>query len=377
MLSTTQFGEEMRRRGYDLFAGVPCSFLKDLINYAINTERYVAAANEGDAVAVAAGAWLGGRKSVVLMQNSGLTNATSPLTSLNAIFRLPVLGFVSLRGEPGMPDEPQHQLMGRITTQMLDLMEVRWEFLSSNQAEAMEQLARADEAIAREETFFFVVKKDTFDKVSLKAPSAAAAASAAKPARVRSRVGESPLRFAALQTIVTATGRDTLRLATTGYTGRELGTVEDSAQNLYQVGSMGCVGSLGLGLALARPDKDVVVIDGDGALLMRLGALPVIARYAPANLLHVVLDNQCYESTGKQEAVSTHVDFVELAAAAGCRRAVYLHDLAELEDCIRTWKREKGLTFACLRIAAGVRADLPRPALTPVQVKERFRRAAA
>ena len=373
MLSTQLFGDELKRRGYDFFAGVPCSFLQNLINYAINTGSYVAAANEGDAVATAAGAWLGGRKSVALMQNSGLTNATSPLTSLNAIFRLPVLGFVSLRGEPGIPDEPQHQLMGRITTQMLDLMEVRWEFLSADQAEAAQQLARADAAIEREETFFFVVKKDTFDKVSLGAQPTTSSAAATK--RRRSRAEAKPLRFEALQTIVTATGRDTLRLATTGYTGRELSTVEDSAQNLYQVGSMGCVGSLGLGLALARPDQDVVVIDGDGALLMRLGALPVIARYAPANLLHLVLDNQCYESTGKQATVSANVDFVELAAAAGCRRAVHLHDLAELEDCIRKWKQEKGLTFACLRIAAGVRADLPRPTLTPAQVKERFRRA--
>ncbi len=373
MLSTQFLGNELKRRGYDFFAGVPCSFLKSLINYAINTGSYVASANEGDAVATAAGAWLGGRKSIALMQNSGLTNATSPLTSLNAIFRLPVLGFVSLRGEAGVPDEPQHQLMGRITTRMLDLMEIRWEFLSTDQAEAEQQLARADAAIEREETFFFVVKKDTFDKVSLAARPAVSRHAVTK--RARSRDDARPLRFAALETIVTATGADTLRLATTGYTGRELGTVEDSVQNLYQVGSMGCVGSLGLGLAMARPDRDVVVIDGDGALLMRLGALPVIARYAPANLLHIVLDNQCYESTGKQATVSAGVDFVELAAASGCARALYLHDLADLDDCIRTWKREKGLTFACLRIAAGVREDLPRPALTPAQVKERFRRA--
>lgn len=375
MLSTQLFGEELKRRGYDFFAGVPCSFLKSLINYAINTGSYVASANEGDAVATAAGAWLGGRKSVALMQNSGLTNATSPLTSLNAIFKLPVLGFVSLRGEPGIPDEPQHQLMGQITTQMLDLMQVRWEFLATDQAGAAEQLARADAVVERGETFFFVVKKDTFDAVKLTAsPSGAAAAATI---RARTRADAQPLRFAALQTIVSATGPNTLRLATTGYTGRELGTVEDSAQNLYQVGSMGCVGSLGLGLAMARPDQDVVVIDGDGALLMRLGALPVMARYAPANLLHLVLDNQCYESTGKQATVAAGVDFVALAAASGCGRALYLHDLAELEDCIRTWKKEKGFTFACLRIAAGVKDDLPRPALTPAQVKDRFRRALA
>jgi len=372
MLSTQLFGDELKRRGYDFFAGVPCSFLQNLINYAINTGSYVAAANEGDAVAVAAGASLAGRKGVALMQNSGLTNATSPLTSLNAIFRLPVLGFVSLRGEPGEPDEPQHQLMGRITTQMLDLMEVRWEFLSNDQNEAAQQLARADAAVERDETFFFVVKKDTFDKVSLHPRPPTMAKNGIKIGR--SRDDAKPLRFQALKTTVAATGPDSLRLATTGYTGRELYTVGDSAQNLYQVGSMGCVGSLGLGLALARPDKDVVVIDGDGALLMRLGALAVIAQFAPPNLFHLVLDNQSYESTGNQATASSSVDFIDLAAAAGCRRSVYLHDLGDLDECLRAWKKEKGLTFACLKIATGVSENLARPAFTPVQVKERFRR---
>lgn len=373
MLDTQHFGEELKRRGYDFFAGVPCSFLKSLINYANNTGNYVAAANEGDAVAVAAGAYLGGRKSVVLMQNSGLTNATSPLTSLNAIFRIPVLGFVSLRGEIDVPDEPQHQLMGRITTKLLDLMEIRWEYLSSNQAEATQQLARADAVVERDETFFFVVKKDTFDKVDLigRRPSAVSD----RTIQCRTRAEAKPLRSDALQTIVAETGGGILRLATTGYTGRELCTINDSEQNLYQVGSMGCVGSLGLGLALARKDKAVVVIDGDGSLLMRLGALAVIASQNPPNLLHLVMDNQCYESTGGQATVSGSVDFVALASAAGFRRALHLHDLADLSECVRNWKQTRGLTFACLSISAGAQKDIARPTLTPSEVKARFRRA--
>ena len=373
MLSTEQFGADLRRRGYDFFAGVPCSFLKSLINYANNTGRYVAAANEGDAVAVAAGAYLGGRKSVVLMQNSGLTNATSPLTSLNAVFRIPVLGFVSLRGEPGVADEPQHQLMGRITTRMLELMEIRWEYLSPDPAEAAEQLARADAATERDETFFFVVRKDTFDAVPLtgRLPEPAGR----QEVRLRSRADAAPRRADALQTIVSHTGEDTLRLATTGFTGRELCTIADSERNLYQVGSMGCVGSLGLGLALARGDRDVVVIDGDGALLMRLGSLAVTARHRPRNLLHIVLDNESYESTGGQSTVAGNVDFAGLAAAAGFERAVHVHDLGELAEALSTWKRDKGLTFVCLRIAVGAPREIARPGLTPPEVKARFRGA--
>ncbi|HMG94091.1 MAG TPA: thiamine pyrophosphate-binding protein, partial [Chryseolinea sp.] len=137
MINTTTFGDELKRMGFEFYSGVPCSFLKSLINYAINECDYVMAANEGDAVAIASGAKLGGKKSVVLMQNSGLTNATSPLTSLNYTFKLPVLGFVSLRGEPGLKDEPQHELMGQITEKMLSLMEVKWAYLSGEIEEVL------------------------------------------------------------------------------------------------------------------------------------------------------------------------------------------------------------------------------------------------
>ncbi len=168
MLQTRVFGDELKRLGFNFYSGVPCSFLKDLINYAINECDYVMATNEGDAVAACAGAYLGGRKSVFLCQNSGLTNATSPLTSLTWTFKLPILGVVSLRGEAGISDEPQHELMGPITTKMLDLMEIPWEFLAADDTEAIKQVARADEHINNNRTFFFVVKKGTFEKEALK-----------------------------------------------------------------------------------------------------------------------------------------------------------------------------------------------------------------
>lgn len=140
MLDTNSFGSELKKLGFDFYTGVPCSFLKALINYSINESEYIGAANEGDAVSTAAGAWLGGRKPVVLMQNSGLSNAVSPLVSLTHTFQIPVLGFVSLRGEPGMKDEPQHELMGTITTTMLDLMKIEWDYLSPDLTSAQKLL---------------------------------------------------------------------------------------------------------------------------------------------------------------------------------------------------------------------------------------------
>jgi phosphonopyruvate decarboxylase len=154
MLDTPGFGAALKKEGFDFYAGVPCSFLKDLINYAINEAEYVMAANEGDGAAICAGAWLGGRRPVLLMQNSGLGNAVSPLTSLNAVFHIPVLGFVSLRGEPGLADEPQHELMGVITDKMLEVMNIDYAFLAADMDKALTQLKKASAVIAGGKPFF-------------------------------------------------------------------------------------------------------------------------------------------------------------------------------------------------------------------------------
>lgn len=371
MINTKMFGEELKKMGFRFFSGVPCSFLKNLINYAINDCDYVAATNEGEAVAIAAGAYLAGEKPVVLMQNSGLTNAVSPLVSLNYPFRIPVLGFVSLRGEPGIPDEPQHELMGRITTQMLDLMEIKWEYLSTDFEQAKNQLVRAHSYIERDQTFFFVVKKNTFEKESLKDQKQRSNSNVLKVGKTKD--DQLPTRIEALKLINSLKDDKTVQLATTGKTGRELYEIEDAPNNLYMVGSMGCVSSLGLGLALAKKDKDIVVIEGDGALLMRMGSLATNGYYAPKNMLHILLDNNTHDSTGGQSTVSHNVNFVDIAAACGYSKSIYVHNLEELESCIKDWKREKSLTFLYMKIAKGSKEGLGRPKMKPYEVKERLK----
>ncbi|NUN46930.1 phosphonopyruvate decarboxylase [bacterium] len=370
MLSTRVFGEELKRKGYDFYSGVPCSFLKDLINYAINECDYVMATNEGDAVAACAGAYLGGRKSVFLCQNSGLTNATSPLTSLTWTFQLPVLGIVSLRGEPGLSDEPQHELMGPITTKMLDLMEIPWEYLASDNNEAVKQIERADNIIKQNKTFFFVVKKGTFEKEELKPQTLKS------PANVRRIVKttdeQKPKRTEALARINAVKDQHTVHLATTGKTGRELYEVEDASNNLYMVGSMGCISNLGLGLALAKPQKKIIAIDGDGAFLMRMGSIATNAYYSPSNLCHILLDNNVHDSTGGQATVSHMIHFVDLAASVGYTHAIHVHSLDELEQRIKEWKTNGGLTFLYMRISKGSPPELGRPKVKPYQVKERL-----
>jgi len=371
MLDTAAFGAELCRRGFDFFSGVPCSYLKNLINFAINECDYVAAVNEGDAVAIATGAFLGGRKAVVLMQNSGLTNAVSPLTSLNPIFRLPVLGFVSLRGAPGEKDEPQHRLMGEVTDAMLDTMGIAWEYLSSDQGEAARQLDLADISIRDGRSFFFVVRKDIFSAVKLSLQVPLSSRNMCKENYARQPEGM-PTRRNVLKAIVNSTSSETILIASTGFTGRELYEIGDEARNFYMVGSMGCASSLGLGLALAQPGRPVAVIDGDGAALMRMGAFATNGYYAPSNLLHILLDNGCHESTGGQATVSPNVDWPLLASACGYPVSLRLAGLAELADSIRSWLESPRLTFFTVGIRCGVPDSLSRPTVTPEEVAVRL-----
>ncbi|MFC7442586.1 phosphonopyruvate decarboxylase [Laceyella putida] len=371
MINTRMFGKELKKLGFGFFSGVPCSFLKSLINYAINECDYVAAANEGDVVAIASGAYLGGKKSVVLMQNSGLTNAVSPLTSLNYPFRIPLLGFVSLRGEPGIPDEPQHELMGRITTKLLDLMQVPWDYLPGNMEEAMRKLVQANQHIEQNRPFFFVVKKGTFDEVALQKQQTFIQLNRIK---VQGKAeNQLPTRHEALTVINSLKDRQTVQLATTGKTGRELYEIEDAHNNLYMVGSMGCISSFGLGLSLTQNNKDIVVIDGDGSLLMRMGSLATNGYYNPPNMIHILLDNNAHDSTGGQSTVSHNIHFVDIAASCGYTKSLHVHNLKELEASFKEWKETKGLTFLYLRISKHSKEKLGRPKIKPHEVKERLR----
>jgi phosphonopyruvate decarboxylase len=370
MIDLPAFGGLLQEHGFTFFSGVPCSFLRGLINYALNHLDYCAAANEGDAVAIAAGAALGGRRAAVMLQNSGLTNALSPLTSLNHVFRIPVLGFVSLRGEPGVADEPQHELLGEITAELLRVCRIETLLLDRDFGEARRQVSQANRLLRQDRSVFVIVRKGTFAEEplvrKLRVPD---------PAR-RLRFGEGrptfPRRIEALAALNGLRDRDTVLLTTTGKTGRELYEIADHPGNLYMVGSMGCVSSLGLGLALARPDKKVIAIDGDGALLMRMGALATNGFHRPPNLLHVILDNHCHDSTGGQDTVSENVRFAAVASHSGYPAAIEAHDLGEFTAAVQTWLQAGGLTLLSLPIARGSREALGRPGIKPVEVKERL-----
>jgi len=373
MLNIQQFGELLRKRGFTFFSGIPCSLLKDLINYSINNFRYIAAANEGEAVAIAAGAHLAGTKSCVLMQNSGLTNALNPLTSLNYCFRIPVLGFVSWRGKPGIKDEPEHELMGKIMEPLLSVCKIPHAVLSKNIDEAEKQMETADSVYRRNLPYFFIVKRNTFSDEPIKKHLIIGKYEREIIDYTDNIMDETlPTRLEVIEEINHHKNDSTILLASTGKGGRELFEIEDTKNNLYMVGSMGCVSSIGLGIALNNPDIHVIAIDGDGALLMRMGSLATNGFYRPKNLLHILLDNGCHDSTGGQETVSANVNFAKIAAESGYNRSVASNNLNAIRTMIKDWEKNPFLTLLHVKIKKGSKNNLGRPTVLPYEVRERI-----
>jgi len=390
MIEASHFVEAARERGFEWYAGVPCSYLTPFINYVLQDPslHYVSMANEGDAVALIAGVALAGapdggpgarrhRRGIAMMQNSGLGNAVSPLTSLTWTFRLPQLLIVTWRGQPGVPDEPQHALMGPITPTMLDTMEIRWELFPTQAGQIGPAL---DRATAHMETtgrpYALVMQKGSVGSYPLETGAdtirtrASRASAVIDPRRFAPEARAS--RQEALRAVVARTPPDsTAVLASTGFCGRELYAVSDRPNQLYMVGSMGCVVPLALGLALSRPDLRVIALDGDGAALMRMGAFATVGAYGPSNLWHLLLDNGAHDSTGGQATVSPNVSFAEVAAACGYAASLDTDLVGRIAEWLEMAPLD-GARFARLLTRPGSPTDLPRPSITPVDVKTRL-----
>ena len=373
MIQANDFIGPAKDLGFTSWAGVPCSFLTPFINSVIDDPdmSYLSAANEGDAVAAASGAALAGNRAVAMMQNSGLGNAVSPLSSLNWVFRIPILLIVTLRGEPGLQDEPQHELMGQITGRILDELQIPWDWFPRDAESVEGALMVANWHMDRSGLpYAFIMKKGSVDKTELKSHWQPGS----QPAPFGEdafRAGEPELtRQQALTALVEQTPEEeTVVVGTTGYTGRELFAIADRPNQLYMVGSMGCASSFGLGLSLALPGKRIVVADGDGAALMRMGNLATAGAYGGKNFHHLVLDNGVHESTGGQSTVSRAISFAGVARACGYRQAEEGLGAADLQ---RFLHNDHGPSLLQLKTKRGVPEGLPRPDVTPRQVKQRL-----
>lgn len=373
MIEAKEFVAPAKCLGFDFWAGVPCSFLTPFINYTIDDPglTYISAANEGDAVATASGAAVGGRRAVAMMQNSGLGNAVSPLTSLNHVFRIPILLIITLRGEPGKPDEPQHELMGQITTDLLDTMQIHWCWFPEHTDDVEKALKVAvNHMDSTGRPFAMIMKKGMVAPYQLKHTGGSGRAAVSRKIHTGDSPGKSPSRHEVLEQLVANSDvSGSILIASTGFNGRELYAIEDRPNQLYMVGSMGCAASFGLGVSLARPDQKVIVVDGDGALLMRMGNMATVGAYGGDNFYHLVLDNQVHESTGGQATVSSVVDFQSVAMACSYRSVSA--GMGDGRDIGRLLNAEAP-AFMLIETCRGVPGGLPRPSVKPADVARRL-----
>ena len=373
MIKADDFLMPARDAGYDFFTGVPCSFLTEIINRVISDTSldYVGAASEGEAVAIASGAWLAGRKTVVMCQNSGLGNTVNPITSLNHPFRIPTMMIVTWRGQPGITDEPQHELMGPITPELLDTMRIPHKVFPQTEGDIAGVLAQAQHTMDESELpFAFIMSKGSV------APEKLDETPRVLPPRGTltdySEGGERPTRFQALECHLAHVPDSAGVIASTGKSGRELFTLDDRDQHLYQVGSMGCASGMALGIAL-NSDRKVFALDGDGALLMKMGALATVGAYRPKNMIHVVLDNGVHDSTGGQSTVSASVEFAEIAVSSGYVTAAKCDSVTGLAKAYTAALASDGPHLVHMRIQPGSLKELGRPTVKPPEVARRFR----
>lgn len=356
--------------GADFFTGVPDSQLRALCDYLEDTRgsdprHHIIGANEGNCTAIAAGYHLAtGRIPVVYMQNSGQGNMINPAASLlnGRVYGIPCIFVIGWRGEPGVHDEPQHICQGEITLRLLEDMDMDFGIVDGGTTpeELRGKMAEFDRQLAAGKQTAFVIRKGalTYEK------------------KVVYENGHTMRREEILRHIVEASCGDIV-VSTTGKTSRELYEIREAAGwghscDFLTVGSMGHSSSIALGIALNRPDRRVWCIDGDGAVLMHMGAMAVLAQAAPENLVHIVINNGAHESVGGMPTAAGKIDLIKIAEGCGYRKACRAGNPEELKEALSQIKQGTGPLFLEVKAAIGARADLGRPTMAPSENKRAF-----
>lgn len=367
MLSPAFFIDTLKGYGIDFYAGVPDSLLKNVCAYItdhFDAQHNIIAANEGGAVGLAAGYHLAtGKVGCVYMQNSGEGNIINPLASLTdrEVYHIPMLLLIGWRGRPGVHDEPQHVKQGKVTTGLLNVMGVNYEVLSKEEDKAAKQIAKAVREIETTgDVFALVVEKDTFDSYTLQ------------------NVVENNYEMSreeAIQLVAASMDATAAIVSTTGMISRELfeyraAMGQSHERDFLTVGSMGHASQIALGIAMEKPDRRVYCFDGDGATLMHMGGMAIVASKRPENYVHVVFNNGAHDSVGGQPTVGHAIDLPAIAKAVGYREARCVETRADLQCALKAMAGEQGPVLLEVRVRKGNRKDLGRPTTTPIENKE-------
>ncbi|WP_417458117.1 phosphonopyruvate decarboxylase [Kordiimonas sp.] len=368
MIEPQAFYAELQKAGVSFFTGVPDSLLKSFCAYVTATmppEQHIIAANEGGAVGLALGYHMAtGKVPLVYMQNSGLGNIVNPLLSLadREVYSTPMLMLIGWRGQPGVKDEPQHVKQGRVMCAMLDAMEIPYANIGHNGESAKAALDKALGYIAEHNApYALLVEKGAFADYKLAGITE-----------------DLPMtREEAIKAIIGTLPEDAAVVGTTGMASRELfearaheGTGHH--RDFLTVGGMGHASQIALGIALNQPERTVVCLDGDGAALMHMGAMAIIANQAPANFIHIVINNGVHGSVGGQPTVARDISMPQIAEGCGYKAVHSVDDETALTNLLQSDLPKPALIE--VNVKQGHRSDLGRPTSSPQENKGDFMR---
>jgi len=367
MISPKDFADQLLNLGLDTATGVPDSTFKGLISYFGHDNsgfRHIIAVNECEASGIAAGYHLVSKKpAIVYMQNSGFGKTVNPYTSLASrdVYSIPLLFLIGWRGEPGIKDEPQHKMMGRITTDLLETLEISYSVIDEDNWKS--ELTKAASFLnTKSEPYAIVIKKGLFEDFS------------ANPKN------ESPYtltREEAVELIAEKANSDAVFISTTGKASRELFEIRERQEkshktDFYTVGSMGCASSIAFGVGLGNREKDIYIIDGDAAALMQMGTFATVGHYGNNRIKHILIDNNVNDSTGGQPTLSSTVDFEKIASACGYKYTNTVETKEELLASLKDVDSKNELSLLIVKCAKGSRKNLGRPTTTPIENKIAF-----
>ena len=368
-INPTDFYDQLASHGVDFFSGVPDSLLKEFclcIDNRISRDKHIIAANEGNAVALATGYYLAQKSlPLVYMQNSGLGNAVNPLLSLcdPDVYSIPMLVMIGWRGEPGVKDEPQHTKQGKVQLKLLESMDIPYKIISKDDDQFVMKISSAVEIAKTEKRpVVLLIKKGTFEKYSDK---------------IQKFDDQRMKREETLEIVLENLDDNAIVVSTTGKTSREIFEIREKRgqshqQDFLTVGSMGHCSSIALGIALSKPDREVVCIDGDGAMLMHLGSLTSIASLKPKNFRHILINNEVHESVGGQDTAAKNIDLSAIVGAMGHSKMFKAATPTELKANITDFMKCVGPSFIEVKIKPGSRENLSRPNIKPIDNKENF-----
>ena len=342
--------------GLNFYTGVPDSLLNDFCLHLVNNVpdcQHIMAANEGNAIGIAAGYYMAtGKIPVVYMQNSGIGNATNPLLSLThpCVYSIPLILLIGWRGDPAIKDHAQHKKQGELTPVLMEDMDIPYQVLD------------ADDTVI--EKFQWAANKAK----ELNAPVALIAKKAILTQKEKKQeYAESPLmnREEAISAVLDVFGKDAIYLATTGRATRELHEqimIHGFSHEIefLNVGAMGHLSSIGLGLAVGAPDKKIVVFDGDAAAVMHMGSLATNGRYQPKNLIHIVLNNGVNESVGGQKSSGQVINLTAIAKDCGYETIpAFVESKEDLQKAVKQLADNNHLSFLDVHVRQGIRKDMP------------------